>query len=82
MTKFAVLAALGVVSAQQEHGDHTHGDHQAHQEPTYYTIFDVIADEEPECEIDALSYMTQQDFAINLASELIKSGAKGFYHSE
>jgi hypothetical protein len=42
----------------------------------------VIADEEPECEIDASSYMTQQDFAINLASELIKSGAKGFYHSE
>ena len=58
MTKFAVLAALGVVSAQQQHGDHTHEEHPAHQEPTYYTIFDVIADEEPAV-----------DFVLNMAKD-------------
>jgi hypothetical protein len=46
MTKFAVLAALGVVSAQQEpHGDHTHEAHPEHDEPTYYTLFDAIAED-------------------------------------
>jgi len=47
-------------------------------------VFDLIADDstEPKCKIEEGSVMTDFEFFRTFASGVLKSSAKGWYHSE